>query len=137
MARPPPPPSRRASPRPPHPNEGRASFSEGSTRRRGDAEIKDIRAERAEFAEKKGGEAANLIFSAPPRLRVNKDLCVLCALCANSVRDRQSTRLNSSPYCHPLPLPAPLPTHAPPPAAPKPPRKSPPAAPKRGQGELF
>src|SRR3546814_13123062 len=86
MARPPPPPSRRASPRPPHPNEGRASFSEGSTRRRGDAEIKDIRAERAEFAEKKGGEAATLIFSAPPRLRVNKDLCVLCGLCANSAR---------------------------------------------------
>src|SRR3546814_2444515 len=86
MARPPPPPSRLASPRPPHPNEGRASFSDGSTRRRGDAEIKDIRAERAELAEKKGGEAANLIFSAPPRLRVNKDLCVLCALCANSVR---------------------------------------------------
>src|SRR3546814_13767703 len=93
MARPPPPPSRRASPRPPHPNEGRACFSEGSTRRRGDAEIKDILAARAEFAEKKGGEAANLIFSAPPRLRVNKALCALCALCANSVRLPVLTRV--------------------------------------------
>src|SRR3546814_18224735 len=86
MARPRPRPGRRASPRPPHPKWGRAGCSEWSARSGGEAEIKDIRAERAEFAEKKGGEAANLIFSAPPRLRVNKDLCVLCALCANSVR---------------------------------------------------
>jgi len=40
----------------------------------------------------KGGKAAHLFFlraSAPPRLRVNQNLCALCALCANPIPNRR------------------------------------------------